>query len=66
MLDRVIKILLIVLLVLCITSMILQIMHEIKSCHVLDSVRATDNRLNEYIDKIYTSEGDGEEKKNGR
>lgn len=55
MLKRIAYILLNVLLVLCITHMALQILHEIESCKVLDDIKATDKRLNEYIDKTYTS-----------
>lgn len=54
----IIRILLIIFLVLCITFMALQILHEIKSCKVLDDIKETDKRLNEYIDKTYTCEGE--------
>lgn len=52
MLICIVNILLIVLLILCIAFMYLQILHEIKRRKVLDDIKTTDKRLNEYIDKI--------------
>lgn len=56
--NRIINILLIVFLILCIAFMALQFLNEIKSCKVLDDIKETDKRLNEYIDKTYTCEGE--------
>ncbi len=58
MLICIVNILLIVLLILCIAFMYLQILHEIKRRKVLDDIKVTDKRLNEYIDKTYTCEGE--------